>query len=585
MVRKGSTSDGYFELFYRDGWAHLTVHPPDAHGQPVYHDDIRNRMRVLGVPHVDPGRLRQIAEDATGHPVKLVEWKEGERLASRVTVAVAEDEMAATVTVTAPLKGAAPPTRETIRGALREAGVVFGIDGDALRSLLEEERYNEAVTVARGRPAVDAESARIEYHFNTNRGKPYLELDFGRIDLRELNFIENKYEGDLLATLVPPVSPRDGRTVTGKSVPAQTATREVHLQAGDNTTLSDDGATLYAAMDGNAKISRGRVVIEPVVHVKNVNYETGNIDFDGSVVVEKDIADRFTVKAGGDIQVGGGVGRATIMAGGNVLLKRGINGGGEGRIECGGNLFAKFVESSTVLSKANVLVEEAILHSRVSAWKHCLLNGRRAEVIGSAVIVGGSLWCKKLGSVAEAELHVAVGISPDFVLEFRRTRELLASREERLAAVQQQLEQIERAFDEGHTAEKLRRAQEQLATEATTVNQEVRELRRLFHDMRDRMEASRKSLVVVEDSVYKGAVITFGMAEYRAPDRGTRKTIFKFDGRAIQEVGYNPADAPTIHFDEGDEETKLDRGRDSVSDDDQDPGAETPPPGTTANGG
>ncbi len=550
MARKGSSADGHFELFYRDGWAHLTVYPPADDGQPVYHDDIRNRMRVLGVPHVDPGRIRQIADEATGEPVKLVEWPDGERLASRVIVSVAEDEMAATVTVTAPRKGAAPPTRESIRGALQEAGVLFGIDGDAVHSLLEDQRYNEAVTVAHGQPAVHAESAHIEYHFNTNRGRPYLELEFGRIDLRELNFIENKYEGDVLATLVPPVSPQDGRTVTGAPVPARTDTREVRLEAGENTVLSDDGTTLYAGMDGNAKLSRGRVVVEPVVHVKNVNYGTGNIDFDGSVVVEKDIADRFVVKAGGDIQVGGGVGRATLIAGGNVLLKRGINGGGEGRIECGGNLFAKFVESSTVLSKKNVLLEEAILHSRVSAWKHCLLNGRRAEVIGSAVIVGGSLWCKKLGSVAEAELHVAVGISPDFVLEFRRTRELLAAREERLSTVQEQLEQLDRAFQEGHTAEKLRKAQEQLAAEATTVNQEVRELRHLFHDMRDRMEASRKSLVVVEDSVYKGAVITFGTAEYRAPDRGTRKTIFKFDGRAIQEVGYNSADAPKIDFEE-----------------------------------
>ena len=555
MARKGSSSDGHFELFYRDGWAHLTVYAPADDGQPVYHDDIRNRMRVLGVPHVDPGRIRQIAEEATGEPVKLVEWPDGERLASRVTVSVADDEMAATVTVSAPMKGAAPPTRESIRGALQEAGVVFGIDGDALRSLLEDQRYNEAVTVAQGQPAVHAESAHIEYHFNTNRGKPYLELDFGRIDLRELNFIENKYEGDVLATLVPPVSPQDGRTVTGTPVPARTDTREVRLEAGENTVLSEDGTTLSAGMDGNVKLSRGRVVIEPVVHVKNVNYETGNIDFDGSVVVEKDIADRFVVKAGGDIQVGGGVGRATLTAGGNVLLKRGINGGGEGHIECGGNLFAKFVESSRVLSKKNVLVEEAILHSRVSAWKHCLLNGRRAEVIGSAVIVGGSLWCKKLGSVAEAELHVAVGISPDFVLEFRRTRELLAAREERLATIQEQLEQLDRAFQEGHTAEKLRKAQEQLAAEATAVNQEVRELRHLFHDMRDRMEASRKSMVVVEDSVYKGAVITFGTAEYRAPDRGTRKTIFKFDGRAIQEVGYNSADAPKIDFEEESEPT------------------------------
>jgi uncharacterized protein (DUF342 family) len=279
-----------------------------------------------------------------------------------------------------------------------------------------------------------------------------------------------------------------------------------------------------------------------------VGYETGNIDFDGSVVVDKDIADRFVVKAGGDVQVGGGVGRATVEAGGNVLLKRGINGGSEGHIDCGGNLFAKYVESSTIVCKGHVFVEEAIMHSRVSAWHHCVLNGRRAEVIGCAVVVGGSLWCKKLGSIAEAEVHVAVGISPDFLLEYRRTRTELADREDSLERANNQLDQVERALEEGHNTEKLHQAREQLSTEAASVTEQVRSLKRSYHEMRDRLKASSKSMVVVEDTLYKGTTITFGNVEYRAPDRGARKTIFRFDGRSIQELGYNSAEAPRLKF-------------------------------------
>ena len=83
MVRNGDSDDGYFDLFYRDGWAYLAVHPPGPRGTPVYHDDIRNRMRMLGVPRVDPSRVREISEQARGVPEPLVEWPEGERLASR----------------------------------------------------------------------------------------------------------------------------------------------------------------------------------------------------------------------------------------------------------------------------------------------------------------------------------------------------------------------------------------------------------------------------------------------------------------------------------------------------------------------
>ncbi len=553
MARTRSSSDGYFDLFYRDGWAYLAVHPPGKRGAPVYQDDIRNRMKLLGVPHVDPARIREIAEAASGVPVKLVRWPEGERLASRITVSISEDEMSAAVTVTAPKKGAAPPTQQAIRNALANAGINFGIDDEAITELLRNRRYDERVTAALGKDPVDAESAHIEYYFNPNRGKPYLELDFGRIDLRELNFIENRYEGDVLATLIPPVSPEHGRTVTNVPVSARTETKDVSLAPGENTVLSDDGGTLYAAADGNVKLSDGRVMVEPVVQVERVDYETGNIHFDGSVVVDKYIADRFVVEAGGDVQVGEGVGRATVRAGGHVLFKRGVSGGGAGLVECEGNLFAKFVENSTVVCKSHVFIEEAIMHSRLSAWKHCVLNGRRAEIIGSTVTVGGTLWCKKLGSVAEAPVHVAVGILPDFLSDYRKLEAYLADREDRLAAVQEKLQQIEHAIEEGHTAQKLRRAREQLAGEATGIAQELKELRGRYRDMRERLEARRSSLVVVEDEVYKGAAVSFGNVEYRAPDRGTRQTIFRFNGRSIEELGYNAAEAPTLEFESADE--------------------------------
>lgn len=526
----------------------LAVHPPKDKGRPVYHDDIRNRMKLLGVPHVEPGRIRRIVDEAQGVPVALVEWPEGQWLASRITVELGEDAMSARVTVTPPRKGGSAPTVDQVMQELQSSGIQSGIDTERIRQVLREGHYHEPVEVARGQEPFHAQSARIEYHFNPNRGKPYLELDFGRIDLRELNFIENRSEGDLLANLVPAVPARNGWTVTGTTVPADTETREVELLAGENTELSADGTSVHATMDGNVKLVRGRVTIEPVVQVEKVDYETGNIYFDGSVVVEKDIADRFIVKAGGDIQVGGGVGRATLQAGGNVLLKRGINGGTEGRVECDGNLYTKFIESSTVLARGNVFAEEAIMHSRLSAWRHCILNGRRAEIIGSTVVVGGSLWCKKLGSVAEAAVQVAVGVSPAFLLEFRRTQEELSSREERSSQVHEQLEQIDRALKDGHTAEKLRRAQQQLAEESARLNEELSALRRLYHDMRDRLEASRKSIVVVEDAVHKGSSISFGRAEYHAPDKGTRKTVFSYNGRSIQEGGFNPADPPEIDF-------------------------------------
>jgi uncharacterized protein len=543
-------SDGSFELYYRRGLAYLIVYPPVDDGRPVYHEDVENRMKILGVPRPPGGVVREAVERAEGRPVPLVEWPGGERLASTITCGVADDEMSAWVEVTAPRKGAAPPELDDVFGAIEDAGVRHGVDTDAVRRLLLEQRYGERVTVATGTPPVDARSARIVYHFDPNRGRPYLVMEFDRINLRELNFVENVDAGDLLAELEPPVAAQNGLTVLGRVLTATSEIEPISLVAGPGTELDPGGTRIFATEDGNARLVKGAVVVEPVVHVESVNYETGNIRFEGSVVVEKDVADGFVIDADGDVQVGRGVGKATIRAGGNVLLKAGVNGNGAARIECEGNLFAKYVESSTVVCHGNVFAEEAVMHSHITAWRHCVLGGRRSEIIGSNLVVGGSVWCKKLGSVAEAPTLVSIGVDPELLAEFRDARHGLEEADARLDELRRQVEQIDRALIDGRTDDRLYETREQLLAESADLKSALPQMRHRFHELRDSLQASRESRLVVEDTMFKGSVVLFGTSEFRAPEKGARRTVLRRGPEGIIEEGFNPADRPPMPFDE-----------------------------------
>lgn len=541
--------DGSFDLFYRRGWAYLAVTPPEPGGRPVYHEDVLSRMKILGVPHVAVEQIRQIVQQADGVPVQLIAWPDGERLASTLTVEVSDDGMQARLIMSVPRKGAAAPDVEDIQAALANAGVVHGIQTASIRLLAQQPRYEEAALVAAGTVPVHARSAEIRYHFDPYRGKPYLVMEFDRINLRELNFIENKYQGDVLAELIPPVTPKDGMTVFGRPVPSDTQTKPIELRAGPNTEKSENGLRITATADGNVRLVRGVVMVEPVVTVERVGYETGNIRFEGSVVVEKDIADGFVIEADGDVQVGRGVGRATIRAGGSILLKAGVNGGGAATLSCEGDFFAKYVEGATVTTHGNVLVEEAIMHSHAVAWKHCLLNGRRSEIIASTLIVGGSLWCKKLGSVAEARVHVSVGLDPEVIARFRAARTEKENAESRRDQVEQEFVRVERALAEGRSDERLVTAREQLYTEMRELDRAMPELRQRVHELRDYLRASRGSRLVVEDTIFSGAVALFGTQEYHAPEKGARRTVLRPGPEGIIEEGYNPAERPVLEFD------------------------------------
>jgi hypothetical protein len=511
-------------------------------------------MKLLDVPWVNASEIRRHIDAATGRPEKLVEWPAGRRLASRIEVSVAEDGMSAAVCISPPKRGAAPPTVERVAAELGKVGVVFGVDQEAIHALLEGNTFDEWVVVAQGRRPVDAKAGEVQYHFNTNRGKPYLEMDFGRINLKELNFIENRKRGNLLAELLPPVAARNGSTVTGVTIPANTQTSPVQLRVGKNVVLNPEKTLAFADTDGNVRLTGEVLIVEPVVTVENVNYETGNIHLDGSLVVEKEIADGFEVDVTGDIQVGRGVGKAALRAGGNILLKTGINGNAGGTIVCGGNLFAKYIESSTVSVRGNVFVEEAIMHSSLSVWRHCILNGRRAEIIASSLTVGGSTWCKKLGSVYESPTHVAVGVHPSVLQEFRDTKRSLDQLQDRFGVVETQLEQLERAYGAGHHEDKVVRAREQLETEKASLAAEISRARHRLSEIRHTISASRESMLVVEDTMYKGAVVVFGVTEYRAPDNGARKTVLHPGEEGIVESGFNPYDPPTLRFEEEEEE-------------------------------
>jgi uncharacterized protein (DUF342 family) len=549
-MANSSSSDGSFSLFYQKGWAWLVVRPPEGKGKPVYLEDIENRMRLLRIPKVSAKTLREFIENASGKQEALVEWPEGDYLTAAIHVSVDESAMAARLSVEPPRKGAAPPSADEIEDALRRQNVVYGIDRSAVARIVTYQDYGKTVVIARGTSPVHGEGSRIICHFNVNRGRPYREMDFGRIDLKELNFIENRKKGDLLAELAPPVKAVNGRTVTGISIPARPAGENAFLLAGENTTLNEERTRLFAAADGNVKISAGgEIRVEPVVSVENVNYETGNIHFEGSVIIKGGIADGFTVEAGGDIQVGKGVGRATLKAGGHILLKTGMTGNNSGLVECGGNLFAKYIESSQIVCRGHLFVEEAIMHSRITVWKNCVLNGRRSELIGGTALVGGSLWCKKLGNLYEVPTYVAAATRPELFLACRETQKQLDAKQADLDAAETKLAQLEKALQEGHgNDEKILQAKIQIQDQAQTLSAEVAELRRGLPNLREQLVAASGCILVCEEIIYHGVTIVFGKLEFRVPDNGSRKSVLRAGEHEIIESGYNFRDRPKIEF-------------------------------------
>ena len=298
-----------------------------------------------------------------------------------------------------------PVDPAVLTNALTANNVVFGVDTTAV---LQAAHYPPAdpVLVAQGVAPQAGADAKVTYYFRAGEqtaGKPR-ELEDGRVDHRELGTIENVNKGQVLATKTPPGMGMPGKSVIGEEIPARDG-RDVHLRAGANTALSEDGLHIVSLIDGQPSIDGSRVSVQPIIVINgDVDYSTGNVNFQGSVKIGGNVLPGFTVKATQDVEIGGMVEGASIEAGGKVSVKGGVRQ--HSVITSHGDVTVKFVDSeSSITTRANLVVVESSMHSSLTAGL-AIKVGRK--LIGGTAQAGEYISAEQIGVAGGTHTYLDV---------------------------------------------------------------------------------------------------------------------------------------------------------------------------------
>jgi len=527
-----------FYLRYQNGRAVLIVSPEENRSRQIYADDISARMKILGIPPVSARKIREIIARGSGKPEDLGDWPAGAQLSARVTVTVSEDKMKAEVMIEPPRPGGAPADREMIDSALAENSVVKGIDEEAVNALLRSGYNGHSRIVAWGEIPVKGRRARYKCLFVTDRGKPWKELNGGRIDLKELNFIQNRSSGDILAEYIPEVPSTDGFDVYGNTTEADEPVEEVLYKAGDGVIETGDG--LIAEINGNVRLSGDEITVEPTVKVKDVNYSTGNIDFDGSVSVEGTVADGFTVRASGDIQVGKTVGRGILHAGRNLVLSAGFAGDGEGYCEVGGSLYSKFLEGARVEVDGNLIVTEAVLHSDLEVKGNLILSEGRGEITGGTAMIAGGISCKRIGNVYAGSTRIFAGCPPKRLNDYFSLGGLLKKLREEVDELELQAGYLKSR--RGNTEQELENLEKGIAVHKKRLQEGASELK----EMREYLKSAEGTIIAVEDRLYPGVSISFGLDDFHLGDKGLERVLLRYKNGRVDVHGLKPGEEITL---------------------------------------
>ncbi|MCL2759005.1 MAG: FapA family protein [Treponema sp.] len=412
----------------------LKVTPPVGNGRKIFSAYALQALHNKNIEEFDNDTVEKLIENAESMYVKVADFKHNPSHDSMASIEVDDAEMKVTVTVIPPSEGGADLTLEAYKSLLTQNRVYHGIKEEFLVEFADRPIFREKIEIAEGLKPQNGRDAYIHYNFETDQTKIKLkEGTNGRVNFKELNIIQNVVQNQPLAKRMPPEDGIDGKTVTGKILPAR-AGSDIPLPVGTNVHVGDDGDTILSDINGQVIVAGGKINVEPVLTVEgDVNLKTGNIIFLGTVIITGNVEDGFSVKAAGNIEVKGTVSKAELDAEGDIIIYQGINGKGDGKLRAGRSIWSRFIENANVEAGNMVVVTDGIINSQVDAIKSIICMGKRANIMGGRLRAGEEINAKVLGnSTSGTETICEVGFDPNSKVELERLMEIKTNSEEEL---------------------------------------------------------------------------------------------------------------------------------------------------------
>ena len=276
-----------------------------------------------------------------------------------------------------------------LKNILDDAGVVYGVDGNAIKNIVEKMGAGEIepgpknYLVAKGKPVAHGRDGTIDYLVKPSPEDVFFDPDTEDvIDYKTTNLITNVNAEQHLATIVNPTNPENGMDVFGQAVEAKVGA-PLKIKTGANVVIDSD--RIYAGCSGRFIKDGDSLSINPVYSVReDVGYRVGNINFIGKVEIQKDVLDDFSVIAKVGIEVNGIVGAASLECDGNIVMNGGMNGKGKGFVRAQGSISAKYLNETTVVCWGNVTVQKSIINSLVKTKGK--VEGQNISVMGGEVM-------------------------------------------------------------------------------------------------------------------------------------------------------------------------------------------------------
>ena len=297
---------------------------------------------------------------------------------------------------------------ETVLRNLNAAGIVHGVMQDSVEKIVNQRIFDKNVLIAEGTPATPGKPANFEICFDTAHKIVPKEDEDGRINYKDMDFLLNADEGQVLMRKTAASEGTPGMSVFGKPIPAKPGS-DKKIPVGTNTHLSEDGMELISSVSGTIVHVGSVVSIQPVTTISgDIDLATGNINCKGSLRVLKDVKSNMTVTVEGDLEILGNVEDAEIVCNGNVIVKGGFIGRGTGVIQARGNVTLKYILNQKVIAGGDVTVGGESVSGHITAKHKITFLGTNGKVVGGELSADKLIYASALGAESETTTKLRV---------------------------------------------------------------------------------------------------------------------------------------------------------------------------------
>lgn len=380
-----------------------------------------NTLKVLGEGGAQPG-LIQVSED------KLKAW-----LVLQADVMQFGDDAASSL--------------DSIKAAMAKMGLRPLRDESRVLSALDtflREGGEQEVLLLEGVLSKRGKDGQVRLLINPEPDLPDPDT-VQKMDFRAFTFFRTVKKGERLARVIPPEPGTGGMDVFG-NVTLPTAGKPIKFILGKNTEFAaDDASIIVAVRDGKLAVEEGVPhVVDTLKISEDVSFKTGNLSFPGSIEVEGNVLDKFTIEAKGDIGIGGVVENGLVVSEGAILIKGGVIGGGSGLIKSKlSSVTIGFIRNQRIESHSNIIVYNEVLNSQLFARKSILMKSGSHSVFGGTMVAFDSIEIHNAGNEAETKTILEVGRDFEVEAELARKREYLKTVRADLEFLEKKRDQLE----------------------------------------------------------------------------------------------------------------------------------------------